>query len=88
MNVEIVKIVVMGIIMVGAFVVTPVVMALLSHQQKMAQLFAKQNLDQSELLRRLDLLERKVASAELAAPPPSSDDLRSHLEADRLKRSS
>ncbi|HVT13675.1 MAG TPA: hypothetical protein VHE55_15530 [Fimbriimonadaceae bacterium] len=78
-----------GVIMVGAFVVAPIIMALLSHQQKMAQLFAKQNLDQTELLHRLDLLERRLgAVTELPASPPAPDDLRAHLEADRLKRTS
>ncbi len=66
MDPQIVKMIVIGVVLFSIFGVAPVIMALLSHQQKMAQLFAKTNLDTSEVLARLELLERK-----LGATPPA-----------------
>lgn len=87
MDVAVVKVVVIGVVMLGAFVITPVVMALLSHQQKMAQLFARQSLDQTELLRRLEILEQRL-SADKPLPPQTDSQLRANLEAEQIKRSS
>lgn len=73
MDEHIVKYVMVGVVLLGAFVVAPIVMALLSHQQKMAALFAKQNLDATELLGRLDALERRLGvPVQLSQPPESS----------------
>lgn len=87
MDVAVVKVVVIGVVMTGAFVIAPVIMALLSHQQKMAQLFARQSLDQTELLRRMEILEQRL-SADKPLPPQPDTQLRANLESEQIRRSS
>jgi hypothetical protein len=48
----------------GIFGAVPIVMALLRHQQEMAKLFAKGNVDSENLAHRLESLERRLNALE------------------------
>ena len=63
MEAQTIKVLVVGVVLFSAFAVVPVIMALLSHQQKMAQLFAKNNLETGEMAARLEALERKLGAS-------------------------
>jgi hypothetical protein len=67
MDPQTVKVVVVGVVLFTIFGGVPIILALLSHQQKMAELFAKNSLDSSELKGRLDLMEQKLSALQ---PPP------------------
>ena len=73
MDAEVVKYIVLGIVGVAAFGVAPIVMALLAHQQKMAALFAKQSLDASELIKRIEILERRLGATAPAIDAPQDE---------------
>jgi hypothetical protein len=64
MDPQVIKTLVAGLVLFGIFGVVPIVMALLSHQQKMAQLFAKSNLENLEMIARLEAMERKLSALE------------------------
>ena len=66
--------IIVGIVVFSIFGGVPLIIALLSHQQKMAALFAKNSLDSSELKARLDLMERKLSV--LQQPDRSPESLR------------
>ncbi len=56
------KLIMVGIVLVTVFGVVPIIMALLSHQQKMAQLFSERSKESAELQSRLAQLELKLAA--------------------------
>jgi hypothetical protein len=70
MDPQVIKAIVVSGAIFGIFGVVPIVMALLQHQQKMAQLFAKGNLDTENLTQRLEVLERRLSALE---PRPTAD---------------
>lgn len=83
MDPQLAKYLMLGAVFVGAFVLVPIVMALLSHQQKMAELIHKTTSNASEVEARLSLLEQRLAalSPEAAATPSHSTEERASLDA-------
>lgn len=77
MDPQLAKYLMLGAVFVGAFVLVPIVMALLSHQQKMAALIHKTTSNASEVEARLSLLEQKLAALNpdsAATPLPSAEE--------------
>ena len=60
MDPAVLKTVLIAVVALCAFGVVPIVMALLAHQQKMAQLFMNREASQSELAARIACLETEV----------------------------
>ena len=79
MDPHIVKYIVLGVIFTGALVVAPVIMALLSHQQKMAKIFADSQRESSELASRVASLERTLNDLAPAQRPVEAEERLRHL---------
>ena len=60
---------------IAVFAVVPIVMALLSHQQKMTELFTKQNSDSAGLASRVAELEKRIGSSQPGPSLADEDDL-------------
>lgn len=65
MDIQILKLIVIGAVLLCIFGVVPLVMALLRHQQEMAELFAKNNTASNELAAKLESLEQKLNELQL-----------------------
>ena len=74
MDPQTLEFVVIAAIFLGVFVLVPIILGLLTHQRKMAELLHRTSDDSEGLRLRLDRLESKLA--ELSAPRPvgSIDD--------------
>ena len=64
MDPQVVKTIVIGVSLFGIFGVVPIVMALMVHQQKMAEIFAKTNGNRDDLAKRVEVLEERLAALE------------------------
>ena len=85
MDPQLAKYLMLGAVFFGAFVVVPVVMAMLSHQQKMTQLLNKTNSDAEDLRALLERVEHKLDALGAATKPAALEKAETERTSDQVR---